>query len=81
MMLKKKRYNWMLVAHKWHVSSYGFQHRLLCGATEREAKAEAALLAKEFEAGAMPSTDAVAIKLPDSIVVSHQYTRQGDSNE
>ena len=58
----------MIVCHTWHVASYGFDHKVLIDATEREARAEASLLA-DSKRGSCRAAAGTAIPLPDTIQV------------
>lgn len=65
-----KKQNWLIVIHRWHVSSYGFHHELLPDATKKEAHAYATVTAKEHE-GTCRNAAGIAIPLPDTVVVQN----------
>ncbi len=67
-MFGRKRNNWLIVCHTWHVDSKGFYEKLLMDATEKEAQAEAALFAEEHR-GTCCSAKAKPFLLPDVITV------------
>lgn len=67
-MFSKKKSNWLIVCHTWHVSDMGFYDKLLVNASEQQAQAEAALFAEKYR-GMCCAAKAKAFLLPDTIAL------------
>ena len=66
----RKKNNYLIVCHCYFMTHREWHQKLLLDVTEREAKAEAALFAKENEANCdFEHSDAKAFLLPDVVQV------------
>ena len=71
-MFGRKKSNWLIVCHTWHVRSKGFYSKLLMDATEKDAKGQAALFAQSHE-GNCCGASAEAFLLPDTVVIQQDH--------